>query len=323
MGEPVLLRRLARPMPPPEEPPKVTVFGPSPLLTVTIEGRPDGGDDIHLHAGGQGVWVTRTAAELGVNPILCGFLGGEVGEVLGPLLGALPGERRLVRTATRSGCSVLDRREGERRLLSGSWSGPVSRHELDDLVSLTSTAALRSAVLAVCGAFPDGVLPPEVYGTLVSTARTNGVRVLVDLSRASLDSALDEGPDLVKINDWELAEWLGAPVDGRRWRPAAEHLLERGARSAVVTRAGEPALALRDGQAWEVVPPRLERGFREGCGDSLLGAMAAAVATGEGWERSLVLGAAAGAACFMRRGLGSAKWSVIEELAERVELRQL
>lgn len=138
-----------------------------------------------------------------------------------------------------------------------------------------------------------------------------------------LESALQGHPDLVKINDWQLAEWLRGPVDGKRWRPAAERLLERGARSAIVTRAGEPALALRDGEAWEITPPRLERGFREGCGDSMLGAMAAAVATGESWERSLTLGAAAGAACFLRRGLGSAKRPVIEELAERVELRPL
>jgi fructose-1-phosphate kinase PfkB-like protein len=55
----------------------------------------------------------------------------------------------------------------------------------------------------------------------------------------------------------------------------------------------------------------------------MLGAMAAATAAGETWERSLVLGAAAGAACFLRQGLGSAKRPVIEELAERVELRQI
>jgi 1-phosphofructokinase len=306
-----------------ETPPQVTVFGPSPLLTVTIEAQPHGDADIHLHAGGQGVWVARTAGQLGTNPILCGFLGGEVGAVLEPLLEGLPGERRLVRTATRSGCSVVDRRKGERRLVSGSWSGSVSRHELDDLVSLTCAAALRSQVLALCGSHPDDVIPPEVYGALVSTARSNGVQVFVDLSSRALDSALEEGPDLVKINDWQLAEWLGAPVDGRRWRPSAERLLERGARSAIVTRAGEPALALSDGRAWEVAPPRLMRGFREGCGDSMLGALAAAVATGQGWERSLALGAAAGAGCFLRRGLGSAKQPVIEELAERVELRPL
>lgn len=306
-----------------ERPPRIAVFGPSPLLTVTVEARPAGGDDIHLHPGGQGVWVTRTAGELGADVVLCGFVGGEVGAVLEPLLEALPGELRLVRTGTTSGCAVVDRRQGERRFLAGRWSDPVSRHELDDLVSIACAEALRAEALVVCGSYPAEVVPDAVYGDLVATVRANGVRSLVDLSSRALDSALEAGPDLVKINDWQLAEWLAAPVDGTRWRPAAERLLTAGARAAVITRAGDPALAIRDGSAWEIVPPRLERGFREGCGDSMLAAMAAATVAGETWERSLVLGAAAGAACFLRQGLGSAKRPVIEELADRVELRPL
>ena len=298
----------------------VTVFAPNPLLNITIERR-GGGDEIHVHAGGQGVWVARTAGELGADPVLCGFLGGEPGELLRPLLEALPGERRLVETAAPSGCSVVDRRAGGRELLAGAWSESPSRHELDDLVSATSAAALSSAALAVCNPWPGDLLPLEVYGTLVADARANGVPVLVDLSTPRLDSALSGGPDIVKINDWELAEYVRGPVDGSRLRAAAELLLERGAGAAVITRGGEQALAVSGDGAWTIVPPRLERGFREGCGDSMLGAMAATVAAGEGFERSLVLGAAAGAACFLRHGLGSAKRPVIEELAERVELR--
>jgi 1-phosphofructokinase len=307
----------------PDSAPSIVVFGPNPLLTITVEALPSGGDEIHLHAGGQGVWVARTAGELGSHPVLCGFLGGEVGTVLEPLLQALPGHLRLVRSVTPNGCVMVDRRHGERRAIAGRLSDPVSRHELDDLVSVTCAAALRSDILVVCGCYPAEVVPAEIYTELVATARANGVPVFVDLSMPGLVSALEGGPDLVKINDWELAQWLDASVDGPRWRPAAERLLDAGAKAAVVTRAGEPAIALCDGSAWELVPPRLERGFREGCGDSMLGAMAAATAGGETWERSLVLGAAAGAACFLRQGLGSAKRPVIEELADRVELRKV
>ena len=139
---------------------------------------------------------------------------------------------------------VVDRRHGERRAIAGRLSDPVSRHELDDLVSVTCAAALRSDILVVCGCYPAEVVPADVYTELVATARANGVPVFVDLSVPGLVSAL-------------------------------------------------------------------------------LGAMAAATAGGETWERSLVLGAAAGAACFLRQGLGSAKRPVIEELADRVQLRQV
>jgi 1-phosphofructokinase len=298
----------------------VTVFSPNPLLNITIEDR-NGSDDIHVHAGGQGVWVARTAAELGAHPILCGFSGGEPGELLRPLLEAIPGERRLIETASPSGSSVVDRRGGTRSLLASAWSEPPSRHELDDLLSTTTSAALASAVLAVCNPWPGDLLPVDVYGALVAEARANGVTVLVDLSTPRLDSALEGGPHVVKINDWELAEYVVGPVDGPRLRAGAELLLERGAGAVVITRGGEPALAVTGEGAWTIVPPRLERGFREGCGDSMFGAMAATLAGGGELERALVIGAAAGAACFLRHGLGSAKRSVIDGLVERVELR--
>ena len=54
---------------------RLTVFGPDPLLSVTIEAGGDG-DEVHVHPAGQGVWVARAAAELGGRPILCCLLGG-------------------------------------------------------------------------------------------------------------------------------------------------------------------------------------------------------------------------------------------------------
>jgi 1-phosphofructokinase len=303
--------------------PRVTVFGPHPLLTVTVERRGDG-DDVHLHAGGQGVWVGRMAAELGANPVLCGFIGGESGAVLRPLLDALPGERRLVPTQAASGIIVADRRDGERRLIAGRLADAPTRHEVDDLVSEACAAALGGAVLAICNPHPPDALPLEVYGTLVADARANGVTVVVDLSSPRLDSALEGGPDVVKLNDWELAEFVSDSVEGlARRRRAAERLLERGAGTAIVTRGPEPALVLRADGAWEIVPPRFERGSREGCGDTMMGALAAALARGLPWEEALVLGAAAGAANFLRHGLGTGERAVVEELAARVALRAL
>lgn len=305
---------------------RVAVFGPHPILTVTIEARPDHvGDDVHLHAGGQGVWVARMAGELGAEPVLCGLVGGEVGTILGPLLAALPGQRRLVGTTAGSGCFVMDRRSGERRAVATRWSLPPSRHELDDLFSITCAAALGSDVLVVCNPFSADSLPLEVYRNLVADVRANGTPVLVDLSSPRLDAALEGGPDLVKLNDWELAEFVCGPVDAPADRRAAvDRLRDCGARSVVVTRAAEPAYAVRaDGATFEIVPPRFDRGSREGCGDSMMGAVAAAWAQGRDWLDALVVGAAAGASNFLRHGLGTGLRPVVEELVRQVEVRPL
>lgn len=304
---------------------KVAIFGPHPMLSVTVEAlTADGGDDIHLHAAGQGVWVARMAAELGAAAALCGFIGGESGAVLRPLLGQLPIELRLIETAAASGTYIHDRRSGARVPVAQSASLPPSRHEIDDLFSITCAAALDADVLAVCNAYPAEALPLEIYGNLVADARGNGTPVVVDLSPPRLDSALEGKPDLVKINDWELARYIEGPVDTEaRMRAAIERLLEAGAAAAIVTRAEQPAMVVRGDEAWELVPPRFERGAREGCGDSMMGGLVACIAAGREWEDTLRVGAAAGAANFLRHGLGSAHRTVVEDLAPRVELRPL
>ena len=184
--------------------------------------------------------------------------------------------------------------------------------------------AIDSEVLVVCNPFPIEALPLEFYGSLVADVRANGTLVLVDLSSPRLDSALEGGPDLVKINDWELAAFISGPVDTEsRLRAALEQLLERGAGTAIVTRAGEPAMVLSEEGGFWLIPPRFERGSREGCGDSMMGALAASLANGRGWEESMRVGAAAGAANFLRHGLGTGAHAVVEDLASKVRLEAL
>jgi 1-phosphofructokinase len=295
------------------------------MLSITVEAlTSDGGDEIHLHAAGQGVWVARMAAELGAAPVLCGFIGGETGTVLRPLLERMDVDLRLVETAAASGSYMHDRRSGERQPIAQAASLPPSRHEIDELFSSTVAAAIDCGVLALCGPYPGEALPLEIYGDLVADVKANGTRVVVDLSPPRLDSALQGGPDVVKINDWELAKYITGPVDTpERMRGAAQRLLDAGAGAVIITRAEEPALVIRAEEAWELVPPRFERGAREGCGDSMMGGLAYCMAAGLDWEETLRTSAAAGAANFLRNGLGSGTRSVIDDLAHKVELRPL
>lgn len=310
-------------MSPGAERPRVTVFGPDPLLSVTIEARGDA-DDVHVHPAGQGVWVARMAAELGATPVLCSFVGGETGATLLPLLDALPGERRIAHTAGPNGSYVVDRRGGERHVVAAALRPAPQRHEIDDLVATTVAAALGSAALVVCNPYPPEGLSDEVYEVIVADVKAAGIPVLVDLSSPRLDRTLASEPDLVKLNDWELAGYVHGPVDGPRALEAARALQAAGARAVAVTRAEAPILVL-DGDAdpFEIVPPSLPRGYREGCGDTMMGAIAAAWARGLPLRDALVLGAAAGSANFLRHGLGTGRRKAVKELATQVAVRPL
>jgi 1-phosphofructokinase len=303
---------------------RLAVFGPSPMLTVTIETRGEGRDDVHCHPAGQGVWLSRMAGELGAWPVLCSLVGGETGTVLEPLLERLPGERRLVRSAGSSGCYVTDRRGGDRQVLAQTDVAPPSRHEADELVAATTAAALESDVLAICNPYPGDAMPLDVYGSLVANVRGAGVQVIADLSSPRIEATAAAGPELVKLNDWELAEYVVGPVDTPQLlRNAAERLRALGARNVLVTRAGDPALALLGDEAWELVPPKLEVGSREGCGDTMMGAIAASLSRGHDMREAIVLGAGAGAVNFLRHGLGTGSRREVEELARETELRRV
>jgi 1-phosphofructokinase len=305
------------------EQPRVAIFGPDPLLSVTIEARGDA-DELHVHAAGQGVWVARMVAELGAVPVLCSLLGGETGSTLTALIESLPGERRIVHTPGSSGGYVVDRRGGERRVLASAPRPAPQRHEVDDLVAATIAAALGSAVLVVCNPYPADGFPEEAYETVVADVKAAGVPVLVDLSSPWLERTLPLGPDLVKLNDWELAGYVQGPVDGPRALDAVRALQAAGAASVAVTRADAPILVLpAAGEPFEIVPPRMPSGFREGCGDTMMGGVAAAWARGMELREALVLGAAAGTANFLRHGLGTGRRDTVEELAARVLVRPL
>jgi 1-phosphofructokinase len=305
------------------ERPRVAIFSPDPLLSVTIEAR-GAADEVHVHAAGQGAWVARMAAELGALPVLCAFVGGETGTILRPLLESLPAELRIASSAGANGSYVIDRRGGERQVVAFEPHGDPHRHEVDELVSHTVAAALSSSVLVLCNPYPADGLPDEVYETLVADARAAGIPVFVDLSSPRLDRALRHEPELVKLNDWELAEYVRAPVDGPRLLEGARALRHAGAQTVVVTRGPEPVMVLPSaGDAFEIVPPRFPRGHREGCGDTMMGAIAATRARALPLREALVLGVAAGSINFLRRGLGTGDRATVEELATKISVRSL
>lgn len=302
---------------------RVLVFAPSPLLTVTVENRGDE-PDLHLHAGGQGIWQARTIASLGVPVVLCAALGGETGQVVRHLVEGDGLELIEERVGARNGAYVHDRRSEQREPVVEIPGDPLSRHELDALYETTLLEGLRSRTVVLSGPSHGRTVPTSAYRRLAADLGANGCRVIADLAGERLDAVLSGGADFVKISHEELlADGRAASAEAADLLPALYRLRERGAASVVVSRAARPALALLDDTPYEVLGPSLHPVEPRGAGDSMTAAVAAALTRGEQLTDAVRFGAAAGALNVTRHGLGTSGGDGVRRVAELVELRPL
>lgn len=298
---------------------RALVFTPSPLLTVTIESRPNTEAEIHLHAGGQGVWIARMLATLGLDVQLCGPFGGEPGAVLVSLIGRGGISVDAVPTVSGNGAYVHDRRAGERQELANVAPPVLTRHELDELCNLALVEGLDADVVVLGGPDAVGVLPADTYRRLAADLTKNGRLVVVDLSGPYLAEAAAGGATVVKASHEDLMEdGTATSEDPAELLRAMSALAASGGTDIVVSRAEEPTLVLSDGRLLEVRAPSFERVDHRGAGDSMTAGIAAALARGASIESAMRLGAAAGALNATRRGLGTGAPGLIERLTERV-----
>ncbi|CAN5183276.1 PfkB family carbohydrate kinase [soil metagenome] len=297
---------------------EVVIFAPSPVLTVTVEDHPDG-PEVHLHAGGQGVWQARMLQRLGIDVAMVCVLTGESGRMLRHLLGDEGIRVVAVERSGRGAAYVHDRRNGERERIVETGGEPISRHELDELYGLMLGEGLGADLVILSGPASEEALPADVYRRLAADLRSGGRRVIVDLAGERLTAALAGGVSLVKVSDEELL------ADGRIHENDAHHIIAamkvlqaEGAETVVVTRNSEPLLLLAEGATLEVRTPTMEVADTSGAGDSLTAGVAASLARGGSVRDAITLGAAAGALNVTRHGLGTGDARTIEKLRELV-----
>ncbi|MBD3778682.1 MAG: phosphofructokinase [Micrococcales bacterium] len=321
--------------------PRVCVLAPTPILTVTLEnGSDDVTPEIHVHPGGQGLWVARMAYSLGADVVVCGPFGGEAGTVLGHLAEVENLRVRRVSYAGGNGAYLHDRRGGERTELAFMPPARLDRHELDDLYGTVLVEALDADVCVVTGAYPTPLLPPSFFGRLVGDLRAAGVRTVADLSGKAAVAAAEAGADVLKMSHEELVEaGLAADDSVASLRAGARRLLRdvpappggQGADGVpagqvgamLVSRAAEPALLVTAEGVAEIVPPSVTTVDHRGAGDSMTAGTAVGVGRGLRLTEAARLGAAAGALNVTRRGLGTGHREQIERFAEQITVREI
>lgn len=299
----------------------VTILSPSPTLTVTVEDHPQG-SEIHIHAGGQGVWQARMLRRLQVPVTMCCVLTGEVGRTLQHLLEDEDLTVHALMRGGRGSAYVHDRRGGERIVIDEEEGDPIGRHDLDDLYSAVLRCSADSQVVVLSGPAGEESIPADFYRRLTIDLRAAGKTVFADLAGARLLAVVAGNVDVLKVSHEELkADGLVSETSDDEIIAAMHRLRADGAGAVIVTRAGDPLLLADADGVLEVTPPRFEENETRGAGDSLSAGVIAALTRGEPLREAITLGAAAGALNVTRHGLGTGDADLIESLRERIIVR--
>ncbi len=302
---------------------------PNPALDYTIRvdaleiGRRAKYRDPVYDSSGKGINVSRMVRRLGGSTLALGFAGGPTGDLLrqGLEREGVPHDLVAVPGLTRVNVTVLSGPDGAATHLHG----PGARVEPAEAARLLERAVehvARAKLLVISGSLPPG-FSLELLFEFVTLARNAGIPSIVDVEGDVLASVMAKGPDLVKPNLGEAADYLKRPLSGVEDAVvAAKELVARGATTAVITLRGDGAVGATGGRVWHAIPPRDPVIRAIGAGDSFAAGLAVELARGAALPEALRTAAAAGAATALHSGTGLGSAEETSRLRERTEVRE-
>lgn len=307
------------------EEPLISVLAVAPTLEVSIETTIKDPDDpqIHVHPGGQGLWVARMVTTLGDRAVVCAALGGETGIAVEALARAEGLDLRPTQ-ATGNSASIIDFRRGERDEIVVMRSPVLDRHAQDDLYGTMLVHTLDARLAVLTGADADLGVPADFFGRLAKDLRVSGTPVVADLSGEQARAVAEVGGVVLKISHEEmLAGGFAEDDDVESLRRAGRALIDDGVEALVISRAAEPTLVVEPDDAYLLTTPPITTQQHKGAGDSMTAGIAVGLSRGRPLLEAVRLGAAAGALNVTRRGLGTGRREQIEMFSREVGVERL
>jgi len=275
--------------------------------------------------GGGGINVARVVHRLGGNVAAIYPTGGSIGKLLNRLL-EREGIDSIVTPShveTRENFTAFEEETGlqYRFVLPGS---PLHRPEWEAVLERLTDLPQPPRIVVASGSVPPGV-PDDIYAETARRARKLGAQMVVDTSGAALNAALAAGVTLIKPNQNELSELVGAALDSDADRIAAcRKLIADGRTEMVALTLGENGAMLVTGErALRAEPMRIEVLSAVGAGDSFLGGLVAALAERKDLDEAFRVAVAAASAAVMSPGTELCTEEDVQRLLPRVVVREM
>lgn len=278
----------------------------------------------HNTAGGKGLNVARIVRLCGETVQATGLVGGHNGAYLEQMLDADGIQHCFGRVAgeTRSCINILDPAFGSTEYLEPGCT--VTPEEEEDFVGNVFPQVIRdSEVVTLSGSVPRG-MSRDIYARLIAAAKAQGKLVLLDTSGRALKDSLSACPTLIKPNKDELEALFGREITCfDEVKSCARQLHESGIPYVVVSLGGDGALLACAEGTYHAKPPQVQVVNTVGCGDSMVGAFAVALARHQTPPQALAYAAAVGTANALSASTGDFDPTALPHLLEQTTVTTL
>lgn len=271
-------------------------------------------------AGGKGLNVSRVLNLLGEKVIATGFLGGFTGEYINHLLSPLNIQKSFIKTdiETRSCVNIRETCGNMTEFLESGRE--ISQNYIDEFSEKYKLLLKDTSIVVISGSVPKGI-SDTFYSELISYAKKENKKVILDTSNELLKKNLKSSPTLIKPNIYELGQILGTEISSQNQIIEAGQEIRRiGIETVVVSMGEEGAIIVCDNGVYHGIPPKINTLNTVGCGDSMVAGFAYSMSKNLGIEESIRTSVAVSAANALSYEIGEFDIDVYKSLYNQVKV---
>jgi 1-phosphofructokinase len=246
-----------------------------------------------FYPGGKGINVSRVLKNIGMESTALGFVGGFTGDYIKTHLSAEGITHQFIEHDHPTRINVKLKTDNETEI-NGNGAEITEEQQQQLLKHIQALAEEDFLVLA-------GSLPPSIsinyYKLIAQICSEKGIPFIVDVSGPALTEVLQYKPFLIKPNQHELSDIVGAPIETKE---DALHygtqLLERGAENVIISMGGDGAIFINRHKTAHASVPKGEVKNTVGAGDSTVAGFLAAYVKDKDELNAFQYGVASGTA---------------------------
>ena len=228
------------------------------------------GDLNAIDPGGKGVNVSRALAAYGAKThavLICGDLGSQW---FGKKLNALNIAHNIIKAEgiTRSNITLQEANGTVTKINEPGFE--LTKDVLNELLQTLDGLELKGSWVVLAGRLNPGA-DVNTYRDLAQFVRDRGAKVAIDGSGPEFRAALAVKPELIKPNQFELAELVGRPLKTiHDVIAAAREVIDGGVEQVLCSLGKDGAILVTADEVMHCEPERSATGTPVGAGDILL-----------------------------------------------------